>query len=150
MGWEAATRGNAIPAPIPARIRCTIWRRVSARSTACPSPSRCNLSLFVTVIASQSLVWLGVSGNTANSRNNGNIRPLHGHKCHAKRQFLHASCKVVDLDWSPLPRVLRRHSIDLALPGLLASANHDIVYREQSLSSAVSNPWLIRQLRNTT
>ena len=55
MGWEAATSGNAIPAPIPASIRCTISRRVSVRPTDCPCPIRCNRSSFVTRVASQSL-----------------------------------------------------------------------------------------------
>ena len=54
MGWEATTSGNAIPAPIPERIRCTISRRVSARPLPV-HPLRCNLSSFVTIMASQSL-----------------------------------------------------------------------------------------------
>ncbi len=100
MGWEAATSGNAIPAPIPARIRCTISRRVSARPTACPSPIRCNLSSFVTIMASQSLYGWRLS-YAANSRGNGNIRPLHGHKCHAnERQFL--ACQLQS-KWIRLP-----------------------------------------------
>ena len=56
MGWEAATIGHAIPAPIPASIRCTIWRRVSARFIACPSSMTRSLLSFVTTISSQNLM----------------------------------------------------------------------------------------------